>query len=272
MSFLIQENLPDPSNDVPVLNVKPSSQIGLREVVDIVGNLRLRHEGVISFARGSIKDGEIDRIKVQKTGVVRNPVSAGWHMHGGIFAVNISKGSGIPTILARPEDVSLAVVSAIRSNMNGISLLDRALPEFPIAVVDLDEKVVEGQPHRLAEHMERITDVLSNRELTSEEISQALNRLRNLLLDVGDNPARGAQLYHQTMFNIIRESQCRVPKEKTLEMSPRRYDLYAIPPLRVHARSVREGKLYRPPKEQNIFIQMDRNPRIKLYLDPRVFI
>lgn len=271
MSFLLQEHIADPSNDAPVLNITPSSKIGLKELVDIISNLRLRHQGVISFARGSLKIGEVDIMKVVSTGRARNPSSAGWHMHGGFYSINLSRGSEIPTIFARPEDVSRAVVSAIRSNMKGIEILNQSIRPLPIDVLDLDEKVVPGQPRKLLEHMEGVISILSNSESSLEQISQALNTARSLLVDVGDNPNPSTRFYQQVLFNIVKESQARIPKEKTLEISPKKHDAYVVPPRRIHARSVREGRIYRPDNEHNVFIGLDRDPQRNFQLHPWIF-
>ncbi len=271
MSFLLQESIEDPSNNAPVLNITPHAPIGLRDIMDIIGNVRLRHGGVISFARGSMKKGEIDRMGVVSTGKSRNPSSAGWHMHGGFFSVNISRGSGIPTLFAKLEDVSQAVVAAVRSNMDGVRSLNSVVGSIPIDVLDLDEQAVKGKSRKLLEHMEVVMDTLSNSQSTLEQVAQALNSLRTLVIDVGDNPSPGARFYGNVFFNIARESQIRIPPEKVLAMSPKKHDVYVVPPQRIHARSVREGRLFRTDHEQNVFVGLHRDPGRQFHTHPWAF-
>ncbi len=260
MSILNENHKVDPSSDdTSLLEVTPSTPIGFEDVVDAINEIRTRHPGVVGFTKGTLSPDALHELCQRPQKANRNLASCGWHMHGGFYAVNLSLGSTIPTLFARPEDVSRAISDSLMRHIPQLLELDRVLEPVPIHVADLNEKIVEGQSLPIMEHIRRVTERLAlGRQSTIDEISQAWNTIRTLFFDFGDGADAQEKFYHQVFLDIIKRSQTGIPGNRVLAMSPKDYDVYVIPPFRPHARSIREGQLYRPAHEGNKFILLAR--------------
>lgn len=257
--MLNAETVPDPSDVAGgyLFRVSSKRPMELIEFVDLVNNLRQTHAGIITLARGSVREGALKEQAVDETGMGKNAASAGWHIHGKYYALNLSKGSEIPTLFTRPADASRAIVASIDAHRQALSEVGRTKP-FPFGVLDLQERDTPIPPRTLLEHVQDVRETLVAVDGGLERSSQAWNLLRSLAFGFDAEKYLHVKPIQDVLLRILRESQSRIPRDRILEISPRDHDAYAIPPLRPHARSIREGKVYRPDGTNNVFVALDK--------------
>lgn len=205
----------------------------------------LGHAGIIVFDKGTFDTSILEGMNSPQI-----PASSGWHIHGEFDAVNIARGSDVPSLLSTPEAVAKSVIEAIEDRMEIIKMYSNPMGRINAGVHDMYKQLVDTDKYLSIYEIFKLSRNQLNRYLdgraTLDELAIALNRVRDMFAATYEYPNQYPFGAADVFRDLLIAAQNGVPSNKVLSLSQRDYDGYLIPALVPHARAFIEGQILRP--------------------------
>ena len=233
--------------------VIPPYKITLEEVINVVSAVRQQGlQGILAFPQGSIT---IQPEEAEPANSINRHIgTAHWHMHGAFEAVNITRGSDIPSVITTAEQARNAALLAIREVRPVIRGFKKNKTE--LRVYDLEEKNRDLEERSIKGHLDQACILLERSERTAslDDLSLGLNIIRAMIVAIftatEGKLAPGSPITQ--LVEITKRTQELVPEDQKLYLSQQGYAGYVIPPRMPHARAIIDGRHKREPAKQPI--------------------
>ena len=207
----------------------------LQTLREVHRSIRLYHDGIVEYSNGSI-DSELDAT------LSGNVYSAGWHIHPDKDAVNLSRGSGTPSLLAKNCIAAQATISAFELHRDALSRLAGDAVRYILWYTGNATGSVDQLIDNTIRELRAYIASPSSENMSRFERGTELGRhLLYTLLTEHSAPESLKNEVWQTYTNMQRF----VPPDQRLELYPNKCDGYSIPLGLAHCRSVLHGELTR---------------------------